>query len=513
VRKGSKVQQHAEEIAAIVGSDHVSEDPAALGRYAEGDARPAFAPFAVARPGSSDEVGRLVTWANVTTTPLVPVSSRRPHAHGGTTPSVAGALMVDLTRMDRVLRVDRRDRMVVVEPGVTWPVLQAALAPHGMRVTAPLLPREGKSVVASLLEREPTLIPRYDFSLPEPLRDCGVVWGSGVSMFTGEAGSGPASLEDQWLSGVVQAEPKGPAQTDFYRLLTGAQGTMGIVTWASVKCELVPAVHELCFATAERFEDLAPLVRGLCLQRLGDEIMVFDRAYLERLLGSAELPAWTLVVCFGGRGRLPEERVRVCRADAAALALGCGSRLSDALPGVAAGAAGAALLGAALEHSRLAAGRSSAEVFFLSTLGEVPGHLALMREAVAGHGFSPDDVGVYVQPQHQGLSYHVGFSLAFDGDDAGARERAARLVGEAGAALIAAGAYFSRPYGAWAGPVYDRDPVSRDVLRRVKRIFDPNGIMNPGKLCFPATAGSERPQVAALRDVHGAASSHEREEA
>ena len=357
--KGSNVQQRTEEIAAIVGFGNASEDPAALGRYMQGDARPAFEPCAVARPGSSDEVGRLVAWANATTTPLIPVSSRWPHAHGGTTPSVAGALMVDLTRMDRVLRVDRRNRMVVVEPGVTWPVLQDVLSPHGMRVTAPLLPREGKSVVASLLEREPTLIPRYNSSLPEPLRDCGVVWGSGVSMFTGEAGGGPVALEEQWRSGVVQAEPKGPAQTDFYRLLTGAQGTMGIVTWASVKCELVPAVHELCFATAERFEDLAPLVRGLCLQRLGDEIMVFDRAHLERLLGPAELPPWTLIVGFGGRGRLPEERVRVCKADAAALALECGSRLSDDLPGVAAGAVGAALLGVVPEGAKLTAGRSS----------------------------------------------------------------------------------------------------------------------------------------------------------
>ena len=80
-------------------------------------------------------------------------------------------------------------------PGVTWRQLELALAPHGMRVTPPLLPREGKSVIGSLLEREPTLIPRYNSSLPEPLRDCGVVWGSGVSMFTGEAGSGPASFD------------------------------------------------------------------------------------------------------------------------------------------------------------------------------------------------------------------------------------------------------------------------------------------------------------------------------
>ena len=106
-------------------------------------------------------------------------------------------------------------------------------------------------MVASLLERQPTLIPRYNFHLPEPLRSCGVVWGNAETMFTGEAGTGPESLEAQWQAGGVQADPKGPAQTDFFRLLTGAQGTMGVVTWAAVKCELVPAAHEYLFAAAD----------------------------------------------------------------------------------------------------------------------------------------------------------------------------------------------------------------------------------------------------------------------
>ena len=81
-------------------------------------------------------------------------------------------------RMDGVLRVDRRDRMVVLEPGVSWQQLELALAPHGMRVTPPLLPHEGKSVVASLLEREPTLIPRYNSrcrSLCATVASCGAM--------------------------------------------------------------------------------------------------------------------------------------------------------------------------------------------------------------------------------------------------------------------------------------------------------------------------------------------------
>jgi hypothetical protein len=57
--------------------------------------------------------------------------------------------------------------------------LQPALAEQGLRIAQPLLPRQNKSVIASLLERQPTTIPRLNYSLPEPLRVSGVVWGTG----------------------------------------------------------------------------------------------------------------------------------------------------------------------------------------------------------------------------------------------------------------------------------------------------------------------------------------------
>ena len=177
-------------------------------------------------------------------------------------PGVAGAVIVDLTRMDRILRIDRRNRVCVIEPGVSWGEIQPALAAHGMRITPPLAPRATKSVVAGLLEREPTLIPRYNYQLPEPLRDCGVVWGGGEVTSTGEAGAWSLSLDEQWQAGVAQVEPKGPAQTDFVRLLTGAQGSMGIVTWASVRCELLPSVRALRFIAAATLDELLPMSAG-----------------------------------------------------------------------------------------------------------------------------------------------------------------------------------------------------------------------------------------------------------
>jgi len=229
----------------IVGADHVLDDPEILESFASDQSyAPRRMPWFVVRPANADQVQKLVQWANETETPLVPVSSGPPHFHGDTVPSAPEGVIVDLSRMNEIKRIDRRNRMVVIEPGVTYGDIEPALAKEGLRISRPLLPRANKSVVASLLERQPTLIPRFNYSLPEPLRTCGVVWGSGEVAFTGEAGNGPMDLEMQWKRGVAQIDPKGPNATDLMRLLTGAQGTMGIVIWASIKCELVASTHK-----------------------------------------------------------------------------------------------------------------------------------------------------------------------------------------------------------------------------------------------------------------------------
>jgi FAD/FMN-containing dehydrogenase len=493
------VEDVREALAAIVGPDNIRADAAGVEAYASDESFAApMRPLAVVRPGSSEEAQQVVAWANRTLTPLVPVSSGAPHFHGDTVPSVPDSVVVDLSRLKKILRIDRRNRMTVVEPGVTYAELQPALAAEGMRVTPPLFPRAGKSVVASLSERQPTLIPRYNFHLPEPLRCCGVVWGTGQAMFTGEAGGGPLSLEDQWAAGLVQAEAKGPGQTDFYRLLTGAQGTMGIVTWAAVKCELLPAAHKLLFAAADSLEALIPLSRGLNRVRLGDEILVVNASYLARLLAAgdtgpaavgalrATLPAWTLVLGLGGRQHFAEERVVVAEADAGALAADCGLVLRSGLPGVAAARLEQVVGGISQAPWQLAYKGASAEILFLTTLDRAPAYVQSLRATASAHGYPADDLGVYVQPQHQGVSQHVEFSLPYDPADAAETARAAAVFAQASERLIAEGAYFSRPYGSWAGPVYERDAASTDALRKIKAIFDPNNVLNPGKLCFTA---------------------------
>jgi glycolate oxidase len=50
--------------------------------------------------------------------------------------------------------------------------------------------------------------------------------------------------------------------------------------------------------------------------------------------------------------------------------------------------------------------------------------------------------------------------------------------------LMDQGAFFSRPYGINTNMIMNRDYSTVNSLKKIKNITDPNGIMNPGKLCF-----------------------------
>jgi hypothetical protein len=257
--------------------------------------------------------------------------------------------------------------------------------------------------------------------------------------------------------------------------------------------------------TADELEDQVDFTYRHDRVRLGDEVLIDIGAYLTRLLKSAgaavdpdALPTWNLILGLGGREHFAAERVAVQKKDAAALAGEFGLTLHPSIPGASAVDIAAALAGCCETPWKLAAEGACADVLFVSTLEEAPTFVEIAHIVADGHGYAAEDVGVYIQPQHQGVTHHVEFSLPYDGSDAATREDMNDLSDDLAAGLISAGAYFSRPYGPWAQPVYNRDAASRDALRRVKAIFDPAGIMNPGKLCFgaPKTPAAARAAAA-----------------
>jgi hypothetical protein len=143
---------------------------------------------------------------------------------------VGGVVIVDLSKMKKIIRVDRRNKVVVLEPGVTFSELIPTLAKEDLAPLMPLMPRSTKSVVASALETEPIITPKYHLEAQDPLACAEVIFGSGELFRTGDA-VGPGDLEDQWKAGKAQSRGIGPAYVDFSKLLQCAMGSVGIVTW------------------------------------------------------------------------------------------------------------------------------------------------------------------------------------------------------------------------------------------------------------------------------------------
>ncbi len=483
------------ELGALLSQGGATDDFESLKEYSKDEsfARPII-PSCIARPANSDEVQKIVAWANKTKTPLIPVSSGPPHFRGDTVPGVAGAVVVDLSGMKKILSINRRNRMAVIEAGVSYAELQPALAQKGLRLSSPLLPRAGKSIITSLLEREPRLISRYVWSSMEPLRSLEVIFGDGNKIWTGGAGMDALDLEKQWQHEKWQIEPVGPGQTDFYRLMAASQGSIGIATWASLRCEVLPEVHRLYFASANNLDRLVDFTYQILRLRYADELFLLSRASLAYILARSpgqvadlkkELPAWTVLVGIAGRSELPEERVAFQADDISEIAAKSKLKLAPEIPGARGSDVLEILYGPPGEPSWKANFKgASQEIFFVSTLDRAPEFVAAMGAAAETAGYPTEDIGVYLQPRHQGVNCHIEFVLPYAPENAAEVTRVRKLQKQASLELFNQGAFFTRPYGEWADFAFKKDPQSTKMLKMVKGIFDPNGVMNPGKLCF-----------------------------
>ncbi|OGO17575.1 MAG: hypothetical protein A2Z15_08520 [Chloroflexi bacterium RBG_16_50_11] len=484
-----------EKLVKIAGASNVSYDRATLDTYSSDISFVnAIRPVCVVKPTKADAVQKIIKLANETLTPLIPVSSGPPHFRGDTVPGNGGAVIVDLSKMKKIINVDRARRVAMIEPGVTFGELIPAAEKEGIRLNMPLLPRKSKAVIGSLLEREPVIMPKYQWDISDPLACVEVIFGSGDEFRTGQA-AGPGTVEEQWKVGGVQKAPYGPGVASWHRLIQGAQGTMGIVTWASMRCELFPSLEEPFIVGSSKFDSLLELASWLVRLRIANECFILNNTNLAAIFAKKwpkdyqslkdTLPAWTLFYNVAGYEFFPEERISSHIKNITDITQRLGVEPVKSAGGISANEILKTVQQPSAEPYWKLRNKGACEDIFFLTINDKLGSLVDTMYGLAEKaGYPISDMGVYIQPVVQGTGVHCEFNLFYDPDNQSEANRVKDLSTSAVKKLMANGAFFSRPYGENAGLVINRDAASAAVLNKLKKMFDPNHIMNPGKAGF-----------------------------
>ncbi|MBI5569567.1 MAG: FAD-binding oxidoreductase [Desulfomonile tiedjei] len=479
-------------LCEIVGADNCSDDPVQLRIYeSDFSYTPAGAANYVAKPASAEEVAGIVKLCNENRIPVVPCSSQV-HFYGATIPK-EGGLVLDLSRMAKVLEIDPDNRRVRFEAGVTWGQLTRELKEKGFRVIMPLTPPAQRSVLTDFLEREEPTNQVYDYG--EPLQAMEVVWPTGEIFRMGSA-----SVNGYPDSPSKGGNPSGPG-LDFYRFFQCAQGTMGVVTWTNLKIESIPKRDKILFAPIDDLDHVMDFLHRILPRRIGQEVLLLNQVDLAAILAEEwpgdftrlkdALPPWTLILVISGLLRRPEEKLayeesfldQVTRNEFSDL------RLGENLPGFP-GLRNRLLpilrnpWPADVPHWKNRVKGACQSLFFHTRPGKAQQFVTKVNEIAARYGYPGQDIGIYIQPIEHNRACRPEFTFFYNPADEDETATIRALYREAAAALLKEGAVFTRPYGDLAPIVYERAASYAAALKRIKKVFDPNNIMNPSNLCF-----------------------------
>ena len=479
-------------LQALVPGGMISTVPARLAAAVNSSPvmPPGRPPNCIVQPAGPDELQAVLGFANQAGLNLTVTSSTGVHRNGGIA-NPGENVLIDLSHWQKIDLIDRRNRVCRIEPGVTYGQLIAALAEQGMTLPIPLAPRSGKSVLASVMDRVPGTWPKKQWDSSDPVGSTEFFFGN-AERFRSGAGGGPGTIEQQRLSGGAQKFSSGPSQTDFHRVIQGAQGTLGILTWITLRTELKPSLEKTLLAGSEQLAKLLPFVFAVQRGLLGEQTLILDRTAAAMLKANgnrdafdalrAELPAYICLLNVAGFERLPREHLAYQLQDIGRFAQQSDLRLEEQLGPISA----ADLLARAMQPCgevdwRDALRGNSLSIFFLSTLDRMPAFREIFVNTAREFGIQEPGIGTYLQPIVQNHACHVEFVVPFDPDSEAEAGHLKQFERQAVIRLMEAGAFFNRPYGSAAELVWAQNPANYQLMKIIKGLFDPQRVLQRGK--------------------------------
>lgn len=451
-----------QELISIVGDQYHSDNLIDMVSYSYDASEYKHRPFCVVWPLTAEQISEILKLANRENIPVVPRGAGT--GLTGMAVPVGGGIVMDLNRMNKIKKISIEDRLVVAEPGVVYADLEKALAVYGFLF--PPDPASGK--VSTLGGNIAT--------------NAGGVKGAKYGTTRDYVLGLQVVLPDGRIMRTGSKTMKSVSGYDLTKLFVGSEGTLGVVSEITLKINPKTTASSTALATFDHVEDAGHAVSQIMysgilpsvLEILGREVIQAinqntDLALPEvEVILLAETDGYTkaetdyqmqkVIEVFHKnnavevkQAQTAEEADDLWKARKSAYAVLARLKPTLVLEDVTVPMSKIAdLLNGIKEISK----RHNIMIATYGHAGDGNLHPQLMYD-----GYDP------AQVKNQEAASADLFKLAVD--------LGGTLTGEHGIGMQKA-AYMT----------LEHDPVAMDVMRSIKKMLDPNNILNPGKMAL-----------------------------
>ena len=453
-------QRLLDNLCTLIGQEYLLTDPAECWPYGYDNSRRHAPPDAVVFGKDLTQILELIRFCNQHQIPLTP-RGRGTGTTGGTVP-LSGGIVLSLERMERIIIVDPANRIMKVEPGVTNQAVQDAAAKHGF-FWPPDPTSAAYCTVGGNLAFNAAGPRAIKYGTPrENTLALKAVTGSGHSIQTG-----------------VQTT-KGVVGLDLTRLLIGSEGTLAVITEATLKLTPLPQTKRTLQALYADVGAAAHAVSSIMAQPVAPYTLEFmDGQAIDMILdySQADLPlnAGALLMIEVDGSETCIESATQALAEAANVEGCLGLTAAHTDDEVQALWATRKALSPALRN--IAPDKINEDVVVpVSHMAEMIGGL---QQLSARHSIPIVNFG------HAGNG-NIHVNLLVDAQNESQMEAAERCLDEVFSLVLKLGGTLSGEHGVGLAKrdFIDReiDAQTLDLMRDIKRLFDPKGILNPGKV-------------------------------